>query len=187
MSDLAAQSGLGLPHALQGKWGWFVFLGLLMIAAGCFALVDTVLVTLFSVIFIGATMVVGGAVQLIHAFANRGWGNFLFGLALGILYIVAGFLIMEEPVRGSLLITLFLIAVLAVGGVVRVIVALRHTELNGWWVVLLGGLVSIGLAALLYLSFPWSGLWVLGMLIAIELLIQGFTWVIFGFALRALR
>lgn len=172
---------------LAGKWGWFVVLGILMIFAGFFALGETVLVTLVSVIFIGAALVAGGVVQLIHAFGNRGWRSALFSALCGALYVVGGFLIMKEPVRGSLVITAFLIAALAVGGVLRIVVSLRHQEVHGWWLLLLGGVVSLALAALLFASLPWSGLWVLGMLIGIELLVQGFTWTSFGFALRALR
>ena len=37
---------------------------------------------------------------------------------------------------------------------------------------------------LLYSSMPWSGLWVLGTLIGIELIVSGVTWLQFGFALR---
>jgi len=37
---------------------------------------------------------------------------------------------------------------------------------------------------LVYSTLPWSGLWVLGTLIAVELLIQGAGWLHFGIALR---
>jgi len=37
---------------------------------------------------------------------------------------------------------------------------------------------------MLYASLPWSGLWVLGTVIAVELLVQGITWLRFGFSLR---
>ena len=37
----------------------------------------------------------------------------------------------------------------------------------------LSGLISIVIGILLYASLPWSGLWVLGTLIGVELLVQG--------------
>lgn len=185
MSDLVAPPG-GL-RALSGKWGWFVALGLVMTVAGVLALGDTVFVTLISVIFIGAALLVSGVFQIIHAFANKGWGAFLFALLSGVLYVVGGFLIMREPVTGSVLITALLLVALAFGGVLRVIMALRHREVRGWWLLLVGGVISIVLAVVLYLSLPWSGLWVLGTLIAIELIIQGVSWTSVGFAMRAMR
>jgi uncharacterized membrane protein HdeD (DUF308 family) len=74
-----------------------------------------------------------------------------------------------------------------VGLVLRIVVALRHREMGGWWLMALSGLISIVIGVLLYASLPWSGLWVLGTLIAVELLVQGMTWLMFGMALRRIR
>ena len=52
---------------------------------------------------------------------------------------------------------------------------------------LLGGAVSLIVAVLLFLQLPWSGLWVLGTLIAIELIFMGFNWLQFGLTLRRLK
>jgi uncharacterized membrane protein HdeD (DUF308 family) len=187
MSDIAAARGLGSRH-LAGRWGWFVALGVVMLVGGVFALGDTVMVTLISTIFIGAMLIVGGVVQIVHAFANKGWGAFLLALLMGAIYILGGFLIMGEPVQGSIVITIVLTAALAIGGIARIIIAVRHhRDLHGWWLLLIGGVISVVLAFLLYASLPWSGLWVLGTLVAIELIVQGVSWISMGFALRAMR
>jgi uncharacterized membrane protein HdeD (DUF308 family) len=185
MTDIARNYGLE-PHALAGKWGWFLGLGIVMALAGVFAFLDTVLVTLLSVIFIGAAMLVGGVFQVVHAFVNKEWGAFVFALLCGALYIFGGLLIMDEPVQGSLVVTIFLLAALSVGGVLRIVMALRHREIKGWWLLLLGGLVSIVLAVLLFTSLPWSSLWLLGTIIAVELIFHGVGWIRLGLALRAM-
>ena len=178
--------GLALGH-IRAKWGWFVALGVLMIALGVFALGDVVAVTLASVFFIGAMLLVGGIFQIIHAFMVRGWEAFTWQLLGGVLYVIGGLLIMDEPLQGSLVVTLFLVAVLIVGGVVRVTIGLRHRDMQGWWLLLLGGAVSLIVGVLLFLQLPWSGLWVLGTLIAIELIFMGFNWLQFGLSLRRLK
>ena len=185
MSDITVEQ-VGF-HRLAPKWGWFVALGVIMLLAGGFALGDTVLVTLVSVIFIGAVLIVTGVFQIIHAFANKGWGAFAFALFCGALYIIGGILVMSEPVQGSIAITILLLAVLSVGGVLRIVMALRHRDVGGWWLLLLTGLISIVLAVILYLSLPWSSLGLLGMLIAIELIFQGVAWLRFGLSLRQMR
>ena len=114
----------------------------------------------------------------------KDWSAFALNLAMGLLYVVGGFLIMEEPVRGSVILTLVLLVALLAGGIMRIVIALRHRELTGWWVMMLGGIISAVLAVMLYASLPWSGLWVLGTLIAVELLVQGVTWLRLGFSLR---
>jgi uncharacterized membrane protein HdeD (DUF308 family) len=177
--------GLGYRN-VAAKWGWFVALGGVLILAGLFALGDVVAFTLFSVIFIGAMLLVGGIFEIIHAFMTKGWSDFFLNLLMGAIYIVGGFLIMDEPVQGSVVITLFLLAALLVGGIMRILVAVRHREMALWWLVAVSGLISVVLAVVLYMSLPWSGLWVLGTVIAIELLVQGFTWLQFGLSLRNL-
>jgi uncharacterized membrane protein HdeD (DUF308 family) len=184
MTDLAHQLGIE-PRRFAAKWGWFIALGVGMVLAGGFAFVDTIMVTILSVIFIGAALLVAGIFQIIHAFANKEWGAFLLALLCGALYVIGGLLIMDEPVNGSLVITIFVMVSLGVSGVLRIVMALRHRELRGWWLMLLGGLIAVGVAVLLFLSLPWSSLWLLGTLIAVELIFNGVGWIRLGFALRA--
>ncbi len=180
-----AHTGLAGPlHRITGKWGWFVALGVLSILAGLFALTDVVAFTLVSTIFIGAMLLVSGIFQIIHAFATKTWGQFALTVLLGLLYVAGGLLIMDEPVQGSFVITLMLLIALVVSGIVRIVIALRHRELKYWWLMALGGLCSAAIGVWLFLALPWSSLFILGTLIAVELLIQGVTWLQFGLALR---
>jgi uncharacterized membrane protein HdeD (DUF308 family) len=179
--------GLGYAH-LASKWGWFVALGIVMIAGGMFALGgDLVAFTIISTIFIGALMLVAGIFQIIHSFAIKQWGSFLFNLLCGVVYIIGGFLIMREPIQGSFIITLFLIAAIFVGGILRIVMALRHRDVQYWWLLLLGGIVSVALAVWLFTMLPWPGLFLLGMLIAIELIFQGVGWLSLGLSLRRMH
>jgi uncharacterized membrane protein HdeD (DUF308 family) len=185
MSNTTTHTGIAgqLSH-ISGKWGWFVALGVLSILAGMFALTDVVAFTLVSVIFIGAMLLVSGVFQIIHSFATKTWGQFGLSLVMGVLYMAGGVLIMQEPVQGSVVITLMLLIALVVSGVFRIVIALRHREMKYWWLMALGGLASAAIGVWLFAALPWSGLWVLGTLIAVELLIQGVTWLQFGLALR---
>ena len=133
-------------------------------------------------------LLVGGVFQAIHAFMVKTWSGFLMNMLRGIVYAVGGLLIMGEPVKGAVVITLFLIGVFAVGAAaLRVLVALRHREMGRWWLIALSGLISIVIGVLLYTSLPWSELWVLATLIDVELLVQGMTWLMFGTALPHMR
>jgi uncharacterized membrane protein HdeD (DUF308 family) len=169
------------------KWGWFVALGIAMIALGVIAWLDVVTVTIAGTIFVGASLLVGGVFQIIHAFMTKQWRGFIMSLFCGILYLAGGLLIMNEPVQGALFLTLLVMAALMVGGVVRIVLALQHRNIAAWGLILLSGIVSIVVGYLLYASLPWSGLWILGTLIAAELLIQGSSWLYFGLSLRFAR
>jgi uncharacterized membrane protein HdeD (DUF308 family) len=171
-------------YQIARKWQWFVALGIVLIVLGAAAWLDVVSVTLATTIFVGAMLLAGGVFQIIHAFMTRGWRGFVFGLLSGLLYAAGGLLIMREPVHGAVVLTLVLAALIVAGGIVRVVLALRHRALRAWPLILVSGVASVVVGFLLYTNLPWSGLWVLGTLIAIELLVQGGGWLYFGIALR---
>jgi uncharacterized membrane protein HdeD (DUF308 family) len=54
-------------------------------------------------------------------------------LLYGALYIAGGLLMMREPVHGSIIITIFLLAAVSVSGILRIVIALRHREIKRWW------------------------------------------------------
>jgi uncharacterized membrane protein HdeD (DUF308 family) len=172
---------------VANKWRWFVALGIVLIVMGAAAWLDVVSVTVATTIVVGASLLTGGVFQIIHAFMTREWRGFIFGLLSGLLYAAGGLLIMNEPVHGAVVLTLVLVAFIIAGGIVRVVLALRHRAVRAWGLVLASGLVSVVVGCLLYASLPWSGLWVLGTLIAVELLVQGAGWLYFGIALRFVR
>ena len=172
---------------ISKRWGWFIALGIALITLGAIAGLDVTGFTVASTTVIGATLLVGGVLQIFHAFMTREWRGFVFGLLLGVLSFVGGLLVINEPVRGAVVLTLVLVATVMAGGVVRIVLAWRHRDMRAWGLMLLSGIVSIAVGGLLYRSLPWSGLWVLGALIAVELLAQGGGWLYFGIALRFAR
>jgi uncharacterized membrane protein HdeD (DUF308 family) len=153
-----------------------VALAVLGIALGVIAWLNVGVITIAGTIFIGASLLVGGVFQIIHAFMTKEWRGFVLSLFCGVLYLVGGLLIMNEPVQGALALTLLAAAPLIVSGIVRIVLALQHRNITAWCLILLSGIVSIVVGYLLTASLPWSGLWVLGTLIAVELLVQGASW-----------
>lgn len=181
-SDLPASGA-----ELASQWGWYVGLGVVMLGLSAFVFTNIAATTLVTTWLIGALLVAGGAVHVIQAMFNRRQSRFIYNLLSGALHIVAGVFIMREPLQGSMVITIFVMLALAASGVMRIAIAFAHRHIAGWWLVLVGGVVSIAVGVLLLASLPWSGLWVLGMLIGIELAVQGFSWLAFGIILNRVR
>jgi uncharacterized membrane protein HdeD (DUF308 family) len=48
---------------ISTKWGWFVALGIAMIALGVAAWLDVITVTIAGTIFVGASLLIGGVLQ----------------------------------------------------------------------------------------------------------------------------
>jgi uncharacterized membrane protein HdeD (DUF308 family) len=181
MSDLTATAGRPRPRS---GWGWFVALGIAQLVLGIIAWFDVIAFTIAGVIFIGALLLVAGVFQVVHAFMDREWQAFALHLLVGVLYVIGGFLLMAEPLQGSLVITLLVAAALIIGGILRIVIGVQHRHMPGWGLLLGGGVISLLVGLLLYLTFPWSGLWVVGTLIAIELIVHGVSWLQFGLTLR---
>jgi uncharacterized membrane protein HdeD (DUF308 family) len=179
--DIAIDS---VNSKVSSKWRWFVALGIVLIVLGAAAWLDVVSVTLATTIVIGAGMLVGGIFQIIHAFMTKECRGFVFALISGLFYSAGGFLIMREPVHGAVVLTILLMAFIIAGGIVRAILALQHRRIHAWGLVLASSIVSVVVGYLLYATLPWSGLWILGTLIAVDLLVQGGGWLYFGIALR---
>jgi uncharacterized membrane protein HdeD (DUF308 family) len=181
MSDLTA-SNVG-PRPRTG-WGWFVALGIAQIVLGVIAWFDVIAFTIAGVIFIGALVLVAGVFQIVHAFMDREWGAFALHLLVGILYVIGGLLLMDDPFPGALIITIFVAAALILGGILRIVIGIQHRHMPGWGLLVVGGVISLLVGIMLYMMLPWSGLWVVGTLIAVELIVHGVSWIQFGLTLR---
>ena len=135
--------GLGGPISeLRQKWGWFVALGILMLIAGLIALGNLFLATVVSVYYVGALMLVGGVVQIIHAFGVKSWGRFVWWLLSGLLYTAAGIIAFVNPILASSVLTLLLAAALLVAGAIRIWVGLENRPNKNWGWVVAGGVVT---------------------------------------------
>src|ERR1700761_8749199 len=88
---------LPVPH----KPGWFLFLGIAYIFAGAVAIITPEVVTLASVFFFGALLMVAGAATIVHAFWTHRWDGFAMHLLAGILALVTGFLLINDAPAGA--------------------------------------------------------------------------------------
>jgi uncharacterized membrane protein HdeD (DUF308 family) len=187
MSNAISGSGLGPPPALaplRAKWGWIVALGAVYVVAGVVALGSVVSATAATVLIVGAMMIVSGVAEVINALQVKTWGRFLFWLALGILYIVAGFVAFENPLLTAVWLTLILGAALVASGVVRIFLGFNMQHGSPWiWVVVSGG-ITLLLGLIILAHWPVSSLWTLGIFLGVDLVFAGASWVGVGMGLR---
>ncbi|OWV96942.1 hypothetical protein ATY81_21020 [Rhizobium sp. R72] len=170
--------------SLQSKWGWFAVLGALLIVCGLIALANVALATVVSVYYVGILMLIGGIVYLVHAFQVRTWGQVLVWALSGVLYVLAGFFAFENPLLASAVLTLFLAIALLIAGVFRTWVGWRMRPVRGWGWVLVSGIITALAGVVIATGWPVNSLWVLGLFLACDLLIQGWSMLAFGLAVR---
>ncbi len=107
-------------------------------------------------------------------------------LVLAALYIAAAIFTWAFPIPALEAITLWLAAIFFVTGALRLISAFQYRHFREWFWLVLSSVISILMGVLIMNGYPESSLWLPGMLIAIELLLQGWSMLFMGLAARSL-
>lgn len=156
-------------------WGWYLALGIALAVLGVYCIYAETTATVASVIVIGAVVMLSGIFQLAAAVMARGAGHVILLLLVGILDIIVGLILLEHPAFGALIITLFLAALFVFGGIYRFVAALWLQFPHYGWVAF-SGLVSLALGVLLWMQWPISAFWFIGLAVGINLIFAGVTW-----------
>lgn len=168
------------------KWGWFLALGIILIALGVLAAIYVVPTSVVAAMFIGMFIAAAGIVQIIHAFTVMNWGQFLLWLVAGIIYTAAGVLCIVNPFAFLPILTLLLAVLFIVAGILRMVIGFRVHYINGAAWIIINGIVSTLLGIIIIIQWPLSGFWTFGILISIDLIFQGIGWVAFSCGLKQL-
>jgi uncharacterized membrane protein HdeD (DUF308 family) len=170
---------------LSKNWGWLMVLGIVFIFLGTIGLGMTFALTLASVFLFGILFLLGGVLQIVEAFKCKGWKGILWHVVIAVLYIIAGGIVIGNPLGASIMLTLAFAGILIGAGLVRIIMAVQLRGSANWIWPLIGGIASIILGGIFVAGWPISGLWVIGLFIAIEMIIHGWSYIFVALAAKA--
>jgi uncharacterized membrane protein HdeD (DUF308 family) len=170
-------------EALRNHWCWFLALGIAMVVLGMIAIGDAVIATVAATVLFGFLLLAGGIAQMVSAFYAGKWSGMLLHLLIGILYVIVGLMIIDRPETSAVQLTLIIAFFLIFSGIFRTVYALSE-RFTGWGWVLLNGAVSILLGFLVYKQWPYSGMWIIGLFVGIELIFNGWAWIMLSLFLR---
>jgi uncharacterized membrane protein HdeD (DUF308 family) len=137
-----------------------------------------------SVVVLGFLLIAAGITQIVSSFWVGKWSGMLIHMLIGVLYVVVGYMIIDAPVINMVLITKFIAIFLVVSGVFRIISALVVRFQDWGWALLNGG-VTLLLGIIINRQLPEAALWVIGLFIGIEMILNGWAWVILGLGLKS--
>lgn len=170
---------------LRENWGWYLTLGISLVVLGTLAIFYSYASTIFSVIYFGAFLTILGIFEGIQAFKMSKWGTFFLHLLLSALFIIGGAFIVFFPTINAISLTLLLAAFLIASGILKIIFSFdRNVPYKGWLV--LNGISSLLLGILIWLQWPLSGLWVIGMLTGIDAIFTGWAWIMLSISAKNL-
>jgi uncharacterized membrane protein HdeD (DUF308 family) len=174
---------VGLTN-IKRNWFWFLLMGIVLIVLGTMAIGRTCFFTKVSMVFIGWMMIAAGGAQALNSFINgRGWSGFFFDLITGILYLAVGFMIVANPASTAVTLTLVIALYLIIDGGSRLAGSFYAGLPNRGWV-FLGGLVSLLLGISIWRQWPYSGTWVIGLFVGIQMIMNGWSTVMLSLAVK---
>ncbi|MEH2513719.1 uncharacterized membrane protein HdeD (DUF308 family) [Nitrobacteraceae bacterium AZCC 1564] len=178
MSTYGNSASVELTRATPPLWAC-IMLGVGLIVIALLVLADVAFFTLVSTIFIGWMAIAAGVFEIGHAFWTKGWGEFVWQIVLGILYVAFGIVLITQPVISALILTYILALMLILSGIIRFMIGVKHWRQSGW-IILLSGVFGVLAGLIVLTGFPASGLWVLGLLLGIDLLSHGLGWLTYA-------
>jgi len=185
MNQPSQPSEATLASAIREHWGLFLAEGIILVILGILAILLPVIATLAFTLVIGWLFLISGIVGLVTTFWMRHAPGFWWALLSAVIGIIAGVLLLAQPILGTLSLTLVLIAFFLVEGVATIMYAIDHkAQLSGrWGWMLASGIVDLILAGIIFAGLPGTAAWALGLLVGINMLFGGTAMI--GMALAA--
>jgi uncharacterized membrane protein HdeD (DUF308 family) len=169
---------------LHKCWAWFLCLGVALVLMGAAAVSYAALATAVMVVVLGYLLLAGGIVEIVNTFLAGTWRGFFLHLLGGIVHLDLGGFMIDRPERTAEVLTVVLAVAFMVGGLFRIAGAVTR-RFAGWPWVLLNGVVTPALGVLIWRQWPESAYWVIGLFAGIDLIFNGWSWIMLGLTVRA--
>ncbi|MGA2429413.1 MAG: DUF308 domain-containing protein [Candidatus Acidiferrum sp.] len=176
----------GAGTIIKKASGWFIGMAVVFILLGMMAIIEPGVAGLAVTILVGWLLIFGGVAHLIAAFSGGGAGRVLWQILIGVVYIVGGVYFLMHPLLGLGTLTLFLALIILTEAVFEIIAyfRIRGESGSGWFLV--NALITLLLGGLIWFHWPSSSVWAIGILVGVNLLMTGFSRLMFGLAARNL-
>jgi uncharacterized membrane protein HdeD (DUF308 family) len=163
------------------KW---MLLGLLSIVFGVLALNFAALTSLSVTLVVGAMFVVAGIAQAVAGFREKGGGARAWAIGLGAVMALLGVSFLVNPFAGTISLSILVTAFIGASGVLRLMHAREARGTPTFWMMIVTGLVSIALAVFILVN-PQVTLVLLGIVLGVELIVNGAALIAWGWHCRS--
>tara|TARA_Y100000588_G_C14183868_1_gene894947 strand:- start:559 stop:1122 length:564 start_codon:yes stop_codon:yes gene_type:complete len=185
--DESNQSKRLLPDSLKRNTKRLTIVGMIFIILGIIGFSMTVSLTVASVLLFGVLLLIAAASQLVDVISCQSVKGAMWHVLIAMLYILSGAIMLFDPILASTLLTAFIASFLIMIGFFRMAMAWSIRQSAGFFLISLTGLASIILGTLILSQWPGSGLWLIGLFIAIELFINGLSCLLLAYAIKNSR
>jgi len=158
--------------------------GVLLIIFGMVAIGWPFLAAVAVNVAIAWLIVLAGVVHLMLGVRAHGAGSMIWKVLVGLAYLFFGAYLIIHPVLGVTSLTLVLALLFLIEGILDIILFFKMRPLGGSSWVLVDGIVTLLLGLMIYLQWPSSSAWAIGILVGVSMIISGVTRVMLSLAMR---
>jgi len=159
-----------------------LIIGFLLLIAGLIAIFLPKLTSLTISFVIGWLLVIGGLISGYHVMKsyNTKWIAWLKPFVLAAM----GLLILNNPLTGVAAVGLLLIIYFLFDGFAGIMFGLEFRPIKGWGWMIANGLISILLAVIFLVGWPFNSLWLVGLFVGISLLFDGIAMLLISMSIN---
>jgi uncharacterized membrane protein HdeD (DUF308 family) len=172
-----------MNQSICKHWSSILFLGITFLILGTAAVLLPFVSTISVVFAAGVILIISGILEVMQALNEKLARRKVLHFLLAAISIFLGIVFIFQPSLSALMITLLLAAFLIMSGIFKIIISLA-IEQKYWVWLLINGLISLLLGVLIYLQWPVSGLWVIGLFIGIDLIFNGWALIMLALAVK---
>jgi uncharacterized membrane protein HdeD (DUF308 family) len=173
-----------MPELHKHASAWSIIWSVLLIIFGVLAIGSPMLAALAVNIFIAWLLVLAGVVHLLVAFHTHRAGSLIWKLLVGVAYLGFGIYLILHPVLGVISLTLAVAVLFLIEGVLDIMLFSKMRAIPGAAWVLFDAIVTLLLGLLIYLRWPSSSVWALGILVGASMIVTGVTRIMLSLVVR---
>jgi uncharacterized membrane protein HdeD (DUF308 family) len=164
-----------VTRSMHDYWGLFLAEGIVVSVLGFAAIIVPPIAGLFATVVFGWLFLIAGIMGLVTTLRAREAPGFGWSLLSALVAVIAGGILLWNPLQGLVTLTYVLTAFFIADGILVVILAIAHRrELSGKWEwMMVNGIIDLILAGIIIAGFPGTLVWAFGLLVGIDMLFAG--------------
>ncbi|QDU74749.1 acid-resistance membrane protein [Bremerella volcania] len=162
-----------MAEAKKASVTFLLIMGILTAILGVIAIGSPAVAGTAVVYIVGAIMLIAGISQVAMGLKAEGWSHKLLPLILGTVTTLGGIAVLAHPILGMEILTMILAAYFVAEGIWKVVASFSFRPAQGWLGMLFSGVITWLLGAMIWTQWPASGMWAIGILVGVDLLITG--------------
>ena len=164
--------------------GWAIFFAILLIVLGILAITLPFIAAIAFTTVVAWLLIVGGLTHLSVALSSHRAGSSFWELLVSIAYIFVGGYMAFRPLIGAATLTLLLASFFFVEGVLEIAAFFQVRSHGGSGWMLLDGIITLALAAMIWAQWPSSAAWAIGTIVGVSMLVSGWKWLMISLISR---